>query len=128
MIVTIEIAPGEALDRLTILEIKLARIADPQKLANVKREHGALLDALLKTVGELAELAPLRAELTAVNAQLWEVEERLRDHEQRGDFAAAFVQLARAVYRCNDRRALLKRQINTLLGSPLSEEKSFPLM
>ena len=127
MIVTIEIAPGEALDRLTILEIKLARIADPQKLKNVKREHGALLEALLKTVGELAELAPLRAELTAVNAQLWEVEEKLRDHERRSDFGVEFVQLARAVYRCNDRRALIKRRINALLGSPLIEEKSFPL-
>ncbi len=128
MVVTIEIAPGEAFDRLTILEIKLARITDPHKLANVKREHDALLEAVAKTIDALTELAPLRAELKAVNAQLWEVEERLRDHEQRGDFAAAFVQLARAVYRCNDRRALLKRQINTLLGSPLSEEKSFPLM
>jgi alpha-mannosidase len=127
MIVTIDIAPGEALDRLTILEIKLERIADPQKLANVKREYTALLEALPQTISGQAELAPLRAELKSVNAQLWEVEEKLRDHERRSDFGAEFVALARAVYRCNDRRALVKRQINALLGSPLIEEKSFPL-
>jgi len=126
MIVAIEIAPGEALDRLTILEIKLARIADPQKLKNVAREHASLLRAL-SAIAEIAELAPLRAELKSVNAQLWEVEEKLRDHERRGDFGTDFVALARTVYRCNDRRALVKRRINALLGSPLIEEKSFPL-
>ncbi|WP_270938782.1 DUF6165 family protein [Falsiroseomonas oryzae] len=125
MIIDIPASPGEVLDKLTILEIKLDRIADATKRENVAREHAALTAAWDAAVGDRPALAPLRAELRAVNERLWDVEDELREHERRGAFDAAFVELARAVYRTNDRRAALKRQVNDLLGSTLREEKSY---
>jgi Family of unknown function (DUF6165) len=71
-------------------------------------------------------LALLEEELFQVNGRLWDVEDELRALEQNGNFGERFVDLARSVYRLNDRRALLKRQINTVTGSGIVEEKSYP--
>jgi hypothetical protein len=129
MIIQIPASPGEVLDKLTILDIKLDRIADAAKRANVAREHQALTEAwdaaLAGRPGLLPQLAEHRAALRAVNEALWEVEDALREHERRAEFGARFVELARSVYRTNDRRAALKRQVNDLLGSALHEEKSY---
>ena len=72
-----------------------------------------------------AALAPVMAQLVTVNGELWDIEDRIRDCERAGDFGPGFVELARAVYRTNDRRAALKAQINQLCGSQLVEEKSY---
>ncbi len=119
------ISPGEFLDKLTILEIKIERIADPGKLENVRRER-----ALLRAEWEASPLA--RADVTAqfeelkqVNQALWEIEDEIRVKEAAQAFDAEFVELARAVYRTNDRRAAIKRAINLALGSDLIEEKSY---
>jgi hypothetical protein len=117
----IPVSPGELLDRLTILTLKAERIADPAKRANVRAE----LAGLGRPLPASAELDRLAAELRSVNAALWDVEDALRACERRGDFGPAFVALARSVYTNNDRRAALKRQVNALLGSPLTEEKSY---
>jgi len=123
--IEVPISPGELIDKLGILEIKFERIADPQSRANIVRE----LDALAKVRDRAAlvtpALAELARELKAVNAELWQIEDELRDCERRSDFGARFIALARGVYHQNDRRAALKRQINTLLGSDLIEEKSY---
>jgi hypothetical protein len=121
MILTIPASAGEVIDKLTILDIKLARIADPAKRANVAREHAALTAAWAAAVPHPAPLAALVAELREVNETLCE----LREHERREDFGPAFVTLARSVYRTNDRRAALKRAISEALGSTLVEEKSY---
>ncbi|MCP5373242.1 MAG: hypothetical protein H6907_16060 [Hyphomicrobiales bacterium] len=121
----VPVAPGELIDKITILDIKRERITDPAKLANVDREWEALTAVRDAAVPESAELARLGADLKAVNERLWEIEDAIRDCERAGDFGAAFVELARAVYVTNDRRAALKRAINELLGSPLVEEKSY---
>lgn len=117
---------GELIDKITILEIKSARIADPAKRANVTRELTALTKvrdaALPKPPTGLAEIAH---ELKAVNEKLWVIEDDIRECEKRRDFSAPFVALARSVYITNDKRAALKRQINDLLGSDLMEEKSY---
>jgi hypothetical protein len=81
-------------------------------------------DAVADGAGQAA-LAPVMAQLVTVNGQLWEIEDRIRDCERAGDFGPGFVELARAVYRTNDRRAALKAQINQLCGSLLVEEKSY---
>jgi hypothetical protein len=125
MILTIPASAGEVIDKLTILEIKLERIADAAKRANVEREAEALLAAWRAAVPDEAPVAELVAGLREVNGRLWEVEDELREHERRGEFGEAFVALARAVYRTNDRRAALKRGINERLGSTLVEEKSY---
>jgi hypothetical protein len=121
--VKIEISPGELFDRLTILEIKLERIVAPEKQARLKEEYESL--SRLRAGVETPEIAAFVTELKAVNAALWRIEDEIREHERRQDFGAAFVELARAVYLNNDRRAALKRQIDLLLGSTLTEEKSY---
>jgi len=126
MHLNVQTSPGEFLDKLTILEIKTERISDPAKLANVRRE----LDQLRATwaASPLAgrDVARLLAELKAVNVTLWEIEDRIRRQEAGQRFDGEFVQLARSVYRTNDRRAALKRELNLALGSELIEEKSYP--
>lgn len=124
MQLTVPVSAGELIDKLTILELKLARIADAGARANVAREHAAL-SGVAATLPEAPGLAVLRADLAAVNARLWDIEDAIRGHEARGDFGPGFVSLARSVYRENDRRAALKRRINTALGSELVEEKSY---
>ena len=82
---------------------------------------------LLQVFQPLAERVPgpLHLELQQVNGELWEVEEAIRACDRRGDFGGSFVELARRVYRLNDRRAALKRAINLASGSDLVEEKSY---
>ena len=124
MNILVPISPGELLDKITILEIKLARIADPAKLANVRRELEAL-GAVEATLGPADSLPALRQSLRAINETLWEIEDDIRDCERAGDFGPRFVELARAVYHTNDRRAAVKREVNLALGSRLIEEKSY---
>ena len=123
--VTIEVAPGELIDKITILQIKAERIADPAKLANVQVELETLVASRDAALQASADLDRLTAELREVNEHLWVIEDDIRDCERAGDFGARFVELARSVYRTNDVRAELKRQINVLLGSRLVEEKSY---
>lgn len=124
MIVKIDVGVGEAIDRLTILEIKLERIADPMRRDNVARDYSLLSQALV-SIPETQVMQSLRANLKKINEALWQVEDDLRDHERRQDFGPEFVRLARAVYHSNDRRAQVKREINELVGSVLNEEKSY---
>jgi hypothetical protein len=123
--IRIEVAPGELIDKLTILEIKRERIEDPAKRANVEVELSALESVFDAAVPASDALRALRAELGAVNARLWDIEDEIRDCEREQDFGPRFVALARAVYRTNDRRAEIKREINAMLGSSLIEEKSY---
>ncbi|MEM7211106.1 MAG: DUF6165 family protein [Pseudomonadota bacterium] len=123
--VTIEIAPGELIDKITILEIKRERINDSEKLANVRIELGTLEQSRDAAIKPSTEMARLTADLKSVNEQLWVIEDDIRDCERAGDFGETFVNLARSVYKTNDRRAALKREINVHLGSWLVEEKSY---
>ncbi len=123
--ILVEIAPGELIDKITILEIKSERIADAGKLKNVRVELQVLEAARDAAMAASAELADLTAQLKQVNEALWEIEDAIRDCERGQDFGPKFIELARSVYHSNDRRAALKRQINELLGSKLIEEKSY---
>lgn len=116
---------GELIDKITILDIKAARLEDPAKRANVERELAALSAARDRAGVASPALAALTRELRAINAALWEIEDEIRDHERAGDFGPRFVELARAVYRTNDRRAEAKGRVNRLLNSALVEEKSY---
>ncbi|HEX3729595.1 MAG TPA: hypothetical protein VHV47_07305, partial [Opitutaceae bacterium] len=110
--VVIEAAPGELIDKITILEIKSERMADSEKLRNVRVELETLRRARDRTIVPSEELASLTAELRGVNEALWTIEDEIRGCERAGDFGAKFVELARSVYRNNDHRAALKRRIN----------------
>ncbi|HTV77607.1 MAG TPA: DUF6165 family protein [Steroidobacteraceae bacterium] len=122
----VPVSPGELLDKITILRIKSERIHDAAKLANVNLEL-ALLERTWAALGSAATAAVAADEraLQAVNAQLWEVEDRIRDKEANRSFDAEFIELARAVYHRNDERAAIKKRINTALGSRIVEEKSY---
>ncbi len=122
-IVVIEVAPGELVDKLTILDIKCARIDDSLKRRNVETERQVLAEAY-ETLDTRA-IMPLRERLHSVNQALWVIEDDIRSCERDGEFGDRFVALARAVYKTNDERARLKRAINVALGSRLIEEKSY---
>ncbi|MGH6662334.1 MAG: DUF6165 family protein [Rhodospirillales bacterium] len=122
---SVEISPGELIDKITILEIKREHMTDAAKLENIEREWTMLTAARDGAVKPSTELDRLAAELKRVNERLWEIEDDIRDCERRKDFGKRFVELARGVYKNNDRRSEIKRAINQLLGSRLTEEKSY---
>ena len=125
MAVKISVSWGELFDKLTILEIKQVRIDDPQKLENIGRELQALRGAIGDSTSPGGHLQELIDELRRTNETLWEIEDEIRGCERSRDFSDRFIELARSVYRTNDKRAELKLKINRLLGSELIEEKSY---
>jgi hypothetical protein len=126
MTITAPISAGELIDKITILEIKRAKITDPARLAHVETELGALAATRAATWEQPAPaLAALTDALRQVNQRLWDIEDEIRGCERRQDFGARFIELARAVYQVNDRRAALKNDINHLLSSALVEVKSY---
>ena len=123
--ILVPLSPGELLDKITILRIKVARIQEAAKLANVKLEL-SLLEQIWKDSGAAAhDVALDERALENVNERLWDIEDRIRDKEARQTFDRDFIELARAVYICNDERAAIKKHINQQLGSRLVEEKSY---
>ena len=122
---SVPVSYGELIDKITILEIKSERIGDPAKLRNVQAELEALRAVRDRAIVASETLVAFTAELRAVNEAIWDVEDALRQCEGAGEFGAAFVELARSVYKNNDRRAALKRAVNEQLGSGIIEEKSY---
>jgi len=120
------ISVGELIDKITILRIKLERIRAAPAHANIERELDRLIEIRARASLDLADLAGLEDELFQVNGRLWDVEDELRALEQNGNFGKRFIDLARSVYRLNDRRSGLKRRINTVTDSAIVEEKSYP--
>jgi hypothetical protein len=123
--IQIEVSPGELLDKLSILEIKSERIAEPAKLKNICHELGLYRDMRARRIPGGDAMDALVGALKSVNEALWQIEDEIRACEARQDFGDKFVALARSVYRTNDRRAEIKRQINILCGSSIIEEKSY---
>ena len=124
-VIRIEVAPGELLDKWSILKIKSERITDPMKLTNIHAEL-AIVDATRRQyIPDAPGLKELLSELTGVNERLWDIENAIRDCEKRQDFGVDFIALARAVYHTNDRRSTVKRQLNELLGAKFREEKEY---
>jgi hypothetical protein len=121
----VPVSPGELLDKITILRIKAQRMRDAAKLANVRLEL-ELLERTWATLGTATQsVAADEAALQAVNEQLWDIEDRIRDKEAARSFDPDFIELARAVYHRNDERAAIKKRINIALGSRIVEEKSY---
>ncbi len=116
---------GELIDKITILEIKNARISSREALSNVRTELGLLRQKADEIVEGKGDVGALKEALSAVNVALWDIEDKIRVKERLQEFDAEFIDLARAVYKTNDRRAALKKQINALLQSRLVEEKSY---
>lgn len=123
--ILVPISPGELLDKITILRIKAARMADPAKVANVRLELSLLEKTWRESVDARVDLADEEQALQSVNERLWVIEDDIRDKEAAQAFDARFVELARSVYVENDERAAIKKRINVKLGSRIVEEKSY---
>ncbi len=118
----IEVATGEILDKLSILELKLFFIKDDIKKSNIQKEH-----ATLQAAADTLEVYPhqLYDKLCDINTALWHIEDNIRIKERNGEFDDEFIELARSVYKTNDRRAAIKKEINIATGSLLVEEKQY---
>jgi hypothetical protein len=123
--ILVALSPGELLDKITILRIKAQRIENAGKLANVRRELALLEQYWSQAVAAPNELAADEAALARVNSELWDIEDRIREHEAQRRFDAGFIELARAVYLRNDERAAIKHRVNLKLKSAIVEEKSY---
>ena len=125
MKVLTEISPGELLDKISILEIKLERVKDLNGLKEIKKEYKILKgiqDSSIKFTKEVSEL--FRA-VKNINIVLWDVEDKLRIYEKNKDFGKEFIELAREVYFNNDKRAKIKNEINIILKSNFREIKQY---
>lgn len=124
-VIKVPVSFGEVLDKITILEIKSERIKDEAKVRNVRLELDELSATWNDAVKDQSAIADLRKQLKAVNEELWVIEDDIRDEEAEQNFGPRFIELARAVYVTNDKRAALKKDINLALGSRFVEEKSY---
>jgi len=124
-VMNVPVSFGEVLDKITILEIKSERIDDPAKLENIRRELDALNRVWNSTLSDPDRVREQRRQLKAINEELWEIEDAIREQEAAGDFGERFIELARSVYITNDKRAAVKKEVNLALGSTLVEEKSY---
>lgn len=120
-----EIGSGELIDKITILEIKSERISDAAKLQNVRHELSVLSTTRDAHLGDVDGLDALAAQLKEINEALWVIEDDIRACEAEKDFGQKFIDLARAVYITNDKRAAVKKEINLMTGATIVEEKSY---
>jgi len=120
----VEISIGELLDKLSILYIKRKFISDTEKIQNVQKEIN-VLEPLSNHFLSSPEIKTIFDELEHTNLHLWNVEDLIREKENRKEFDQDFIDLARSVYITNDQRASLKKKINLITGSNLVEEKSY---
>ena len=119
-----EISAGELIDKITILEIKKIKILDNNKLIEVNKELNSLNETLEKFIPDQTEISNLKDKLKEVNLKLWDIENEKRSAEKNKKFDEKFIELARNVYKLNDRRAAIKLAINEGLGSNIKEVKS----
>ena len=120
-----EISAGELIDKITILEIKKTKIKDDKKIENVEKELSSLKDTLKEKIPDLSKIQILMDKLKAINLKLWDIENKKRLAEKDNNFDSNFIELSRNVYKNNDIRALIKLEINNILGSNIKEVKSY---
>lgn len=123
--VTAEISYGELIDKITILTIKSQRITDEEKLHNVHIELASLQETCSDFIGNREDIIHLQKLLQKINEDLWEIEDAIRVKERNKEFDDEFISIARSVYVTNDKRCAIKKQIDAILGSHITEEKSY---
>jgi len=120
-----EISAGELIDKITILEIKKAKITNKDKLVEIEKELLSLNDTMKKFIPNNSEILKFKDSLKDINLKLWDIEDGKRSAEKNNNFGEEFVELARKVYKFNDKRAKIKLAINNALGSNIKEVKSY---
>ena len=120
-----EISAGELFDKITILEIKKAKISNKEKLIDINKELSSLNETVKKFIPDQSSISKYINDLKNVNLKLWDIEDGKRAAEKNKEFGEKFIKLARNVYKLNDERAKMKLAINTSLGSNIKEVKSY---
>ena len=120
-----EISSGELLDKISILEIKIEKIKDKEKLNEINKEYKILKTVQNSNIKLTEKLKHLITKIKNVNLNLWNIEDKLRFCEKNNDFGEKFIELARGVYFNNDKRAKIKSEINEILGSNIKEVKQY---
>ena len=120
-----EISAGELFDKITILEIKKAKISSKEKLSDIEKELLSLNDTVKKFIPNKSRVSKHIEDLKNINLKLWDIEDAKRLAEKNNDFGEKFIELARNVYKFNDKRAKIKLAINITLGSNIKEVKSY---
>ena len=120
-----EISAGELFDKITILEIKRAKISNKEKVNDIEKELVSLNETVKKYIPNQSIVSKHIDDLKNINLKLWDIEEGKRAAEKNNDFGEKFIELARNVYKFNDERAKIKSTINTSLGSNIKEVKSY---
>ena len=116
------ISIGELIDKITILEIKKKHMKE-SRLNNVEKELNLLKCILQDENLEIRQ--DLVNDLKNINNSLWEIEDRIREKECQQEFDNDFIELARSVYKTNDKRSSIKREINQKYNSKFIEEKFY---
>ena len=125
MKINIPASIGELFDKITILEIKKSKIKDNNKLIFINKELNLLKKVVKSKKINTRSLSSLIKKLKNVNLKLWNVEDKLRKFEKNKQFKKDFINYARKVYYTNDKRAILKNEINLKTNSIISEVKSY---
>ena len=120
-----EISAGELIDKITILEIKKEKIINKEKLIEVNKELLSLNETLKKSITDDSKILTFKNDLKNINLKLWDIEDGKRSAEKNSQFDEKFIELARSVYKFNDKRAKIKLAINNALGSNIKEVKSY---
>ena len=120
-----EISAGELIDKITILEIKKEKISNKEKLIEVNKELISLNETLKKSINDESKILSFKNDLKNINLKLWDIEDGKRSAEKNSQFDKKFIELARSVYKLNDKRAKIKLAINNALGSNIKEVKSY---
>ena len=120
-----EISPGELLDKISILEIKIEKVKDKNSLEEIKKEYKILKEIQTSSIEMTGKIKDLFQSVKNVNVKLWNIEDKLRICEKNKDFDKNFIELARSVYFANDERAELKSKINKILKSNIREIKQY---
>ena len=123
--IIIEVSIGELLDKISILEIKLQKIKNPEKLRFIKDEYSILKNQLEKKIKSSGELNELYKSLKEINSKLWVIEDEKRLCEKEKEFDEKFIKLSRDVHFLNDDRAKIKLEINNLTNSKIKEIKEY---
>ena len=120
-----EISAGELIDKITILEIKKEKITNKEKLVEVNTELSSLNETFKKSINDESKIINFKNDLKKINLKLWDIEDGKRSAEKNNQFDEKFIELARSVYKFNDKRAKIKLEINNALGSSIKEVKSY---
>ena len=120
-----ELSVGELLDKISILEIKLTKIKNPDSQKEIKKEYKLLKKTKSLNIKETKKINQLFKKVKKINLKLWIIEDKIRICEKNKDFGKKFIELARAVYSTNDKRSKIKLEINQLAGSNIIEIKQY---